>query len=199
VEAKIDRLGEKPAFAQLKVSFTNFKSDRPVSVVNAIDTEANPVPTAFLAAAERALADALSTGELGYPMMNAQAQILEAGYDPTLSNEDAFVAAAIKAYREATHNNVQLLEPIMKVTVTTPSVFLGSILGDLTKRRGQIDAQEMSPSGEMVEVIAQVPLSELFTYANEVRSLSQGRAAAVMEPLSYEPAPAEVLRQVLGE
>jgi elongation factor G len=199
VEAKIDRLGEKPAFAQLKVSFTNFKSDRPVSVVNAIDTEANPVPTAFLAAAERALADALSTGELGYPMMNAQAQILEAGYDPTLSNEDAFVAAAIKAYREATQNNVQLLEPIMKVTVTTPSVFLGSILGDLTKRRGQIDAQEMSPSGEMVEVIAQVPLSELFTYANEVRSLSQGRAAAVMEPLSYEPAPAEVLRQVLGE
>jgi elongation factor G len=199
VEAKIDRLGEKPAFAQLKVSFTNFKSDRPVSVVNAINTEANPVPTAFLAAAERALADALSTGELGYPMMNAQAQILEAGYDPTLSNEDAFVAAAIKAYREATQNNVQLLEPIMKVTVTTPSVFLGSILGDLTKRRGQIDAQEMSPSGEMVEVIAQVPLSELFTYANEVRSLSQGRAAAVMEPLSYEPAPAEVLRQVLGE
>jgi elongation factor G len=199
VEVKIDRLGDKPAFAELKVSFTNFKSEKPVSVLSVVDTEANPVPPAFLAAAQRALADALSTGELGYPMMNAQARLLDARFDPVLSNEDAFVAAAIKAYRDATQNNVQLLEPIMKVTVTTPSAFLGSILGDLTKRRGQIDAQEMSPTGDMVEVIAQVPLSELFTYANEVRSLSQGRAAAVMEPLSYEPAPDEILRQLLGE
>lgn len=199
VEVKIDRLGDKPAFAELKVSFTNFKSEKPVSVLSVVDTEANPVPLAFLAAAQRALADALSTGELGYPMMNAQARLLDARFDPVLSNEDAFVAAAIKAYRDATQNNVQLLEPIMKVTVTTPSAFLGSILGDLTKRRGQIDAQEMSPTGDMVEVIAQVPLSELFTYANEVRSLSQGRAAAVMEPLSYEPAPDEILRQLLGE
>jgi len=199
VEVKIDRLGDKPAFAELKVSFTNFKSEKPVSVLSVVDTEANPVPPAFLAAAQRALADALSTGELGYPMMNAQARLLDARFDPVLSNEDAFMAAAIKAYRDATQNNVQLLEPIMKVTVTTPSAFLGSILGDLTKRRGQIDAQEMSPTGDMVEVIAQVPLSELFTYANEVRSLSQGRAAAVMEPLSYEPAPDEILRQLLGE
>lgn len=199
VEAKIDRLGDKPAMAELKVSFTNFKSERPVAVFNVVNTDANPVPPAFLAAAEKALAEALSTGELGYPMMNAQARILDAKFDPALSSEDAFVAAAIKAYREATQGNVQLLEPIMKVSVTTPSVFLGSILGDLTKRRGQIDAQEMSPSGDMVDVIARVPLSELFTYANEVRSLSQGRAAAVMEPHSYEPAPDEVLRQVMGE
>ncbi len=199
VEGKVERLGDKPAFAELKVSFTNFKSDKPVSVFNVVNTDANPVPVAFLEAAEHALTDALSTGELGYPMMNAQARMIDAKFDPQLSTEDAFVAAAIRAYREATDGNVQLLEPIMKVTVTTPSPFLGSILGDLGSRRGEIDAQEMSPSGDMVDVIARVPLSLLFTYANEVRSLSQGRAAASIEPHNYEPAPAEVLRQLRGE
>src|SRR5438067_1359199 len=89
VEGKIDRLGDKPAFAELKVSFTNFKSDKPVGVFNAVNTEANPVPNAFLAAAERALADALSTGELGFPMMNAQARIRDAKFDPQLSSDDA--------------------------------------------------------------------------------------------------------------
>lgn len=198
VTGLIDKLGDRPAFAELKVSFTNFKSDKPVAVFNAVNTDANPVPNAFLAAAEKALTDALSTGELGYPMMNAQARMLDAKFDPQLSSDDAFVAAAIKAYREATTGNVKLLEPIMKVTVTTPSQFLGSILGDLGSRRGEIDAQEMSPTGDMVDVIARVPLSQLFTYANEVRSLSQGRAAASVEPHSYEEAPDDVLRQLLG-
>jgi elongation factor G len=198
-EAHIERLGDKPAFAKLKVSFTNFRSEKPVAVFNAMNTDENPVPVAFLAAAERALTDALQTGELGYPMMHAQARILDAKFDPQLSSEDAFVAAAIQAYREATRGNIQLLEPIMKVVVTTPSVFLGNIIGDLTKRRGEIDGQEMSPNGELAEVSARVPLSELFTYANEVRSLSQGRAAAAIEPHSYQPAPDAVLRQLLGE
>jgi len=199
VEVKIDHLGDKPAFAELKVSFTNFKSDKPVAVFNVVNTEANPVPHAFLVAAEKALTDALSTGELGYPMMNAQARMLEAKFDPQLSSEDAFVAAAIRAYREATTDNIQLLEPIMKVTVATPQQFLGNILGDLGKRRGEIDHQELSPTGQMAEVSARVPLSELFTYANEVRSLSQGRAAMSMEPHSYQPAPDEILRQLRGE
>ena len=199
VVIEIDKLGDKPALAGLSVGFTNAKSERPVTVMMAVSPELNPTPAAFMAAAERALADALQTGELGYPMMNAQARIFDAKFDPTLSSEDAFVAAAVKAYREATEGNVELLEPIMKVTVTTPKAFLGNILGDLTRRRGQIESQEASSDGEMVEAVALVPLSELFTYANEVRSLSQGRAAAAIEPHNYRPAPADVLRQLLGE
>ena len=199
VEGEVERLGDKPAFARLKVSFTNFKSEKPVAVFNVVNADENPVPNAFLAAAQQALADALQTGELGYPMMNAQARLIGATFDPQLSSEDAFVAAAVQAYREATQGNVQLLEPIMKVTVTTPSDFIGGVLGDLLKRRGRIESQEMSETGAMVELIAFAPLSELFTYANEVRSLSQGRAAAGIEPHSYEPAPDEVLRQLMGE
>jgi elongation factor G len=199
VTAKVDRLGDRPAFAELKVSLTNFKSEKPVGVFNVVNTDANPVPPLFLAAAEKALADALSTGEIGMPMMNAQARMIDAKFDPQLSTEDAFVAAAIRAYREATSGNVKLLEPIMKVTVTTPSLFLGAITGDMAKRRGEIDAQDMSPAGDLSEVVARVPLSELFTYANEVRSLSQGRAAANIEPHSYADAPDSVLRQLMGE
>ena len=199
VEVTLDKLGDKSAFAGLKVSFTNFKSEKPVAVFNAVNTDANPIPVAFLAAAESALADSLQTGEIGMPMMNAQAKILDARFDPQLSTEDMFVAAAIRAYREGTQGNVQLLEPIMKVTVTTPNQFVGSILGDLTRRGGQIDAQETSSTGDMSELTARVPLRELFTYANEVRSLSQGRAAMGMEPHSYEPAPDAVLRQLMGE
>src|SRR5262249_8857610 len=149
------------------VSFTNFKTDKPVGVFNAVNTEANPVPPAFLAAAEKALTDALSTGEFGYPMMNAQARILDAKFDPQLSSDDAFVAAAIKAYREATQGNMKLQEPIMKVTVTTPAEFLGNILGDLMARRGIVERQEADPTGTRFEVEALVPLEKLFTYANE--------------------------------
>ncbi len=199
VDVTLDRLGDKSAFAGLKVSFTNFKSDKPVAVFNVVNTDANPIPVAFLAAAEAALHDSLQTGEIGMPMMNAQARILDARFDPQLSTEDAFIAAAIKAYREGTQGNVLLLEPIMKVTVTTPSQFVGSILGDLTRRGGKIESQDTSATGDMAEVVAFVPLRELFTYANEVRSLSQGRAAPGMEPHSYEPAPDAVLRQLMGE
>jgi elongation factor G len=198
VQVKLDRLGDKPAFAELKVSFTNFKSDKPVAVFNVVNPEENPVPVAFLAAAEKALFESLQTGEIGMPMMNAQARILEAKFDPQLSTEDAFVAAAIRAYREGTQGNVQLLEPIMKVTVTTPQQFMGGITGDLSRRRGQIEAQNTNATGDLAEIVAVVPLSELFTYANEVRSLSQGRAAMGMEPNSYEPAPDEVLRKLMG-
>ncbi len=136
VNMKVDKLGDKPAFSGTRKSRSRTSRVKgPVAVFNAVNADANPVPVAFLAAAEKALHDALQTGELGYAMMNAQARILEAKFDPQLSTEDAFVAAAIRAYREATEGNVVLLEPIMKVTVTTPSQFLGNITGDLSRRR----------------------------------------------------------------
>ncbi|MBX9580653.1 MAG: GTP-binding protein [Gemmataceae bacterium] len=197
VEAEVTRLGEKPAFAKLKVSFTNFKTDKPVGVFNAVPAE-NPTPVAFVAAAERTLADALQTGEYGYPMMNAQARITDAAFDPQLSSEDSFVAVAAQAYREAIRDNNQLMEPIMKVTVTTPTEFLGNVIGDLGARGGLIEDTTTNETG-MSEVMAKVPLAKLFDYADKVRSLSQGRAAAAMEPHSYDPAPPEVLRQLLGE
>jgi len=194
VEVTVDKLGERPTFAYLRVSFTTFKTDKPVTVRSGLSGET--LSPLFNAAAERGLADACQTGEFGYPMMNLQATITDARFDPALSVEDAFVVAANKAYRQACADNIDLLEPIMKVTVTTPSEFLGNITGDLAKRGGQVDRIDGDATAE---VIAKVPLEKLFTYANEVRSLSQGRANAAMEPFSYEVAPPDVVRRVRGE
>jgi elongation factor G len=196
VEVTVDRLGDRPAFAQLRVSFTNLKSDRPVAVANLVPSD--QLPPALAAAAERGLADALQTGEFGYPLVHVQARITGAKIEPQLSTEPAFEAAAMHAYREAVAGNIQLLEPIMKLVVTCPAEFLGNILSDMGSRRGIIERQE-SIGGDLFEVEAHVPLAKLFDYADKVRSLSQGRAASAMEPYSYEPAPDDVVKQLLGE
>jgi elongation factor G len=195
-DVEVTRMGDREVFAGLTVEFTNHKSLTPVTVANFVGTDV--LPNAFGAAAEQALKDALQTGEFGFPMMNVQAKILAARFDPQKSTEEAFVRAAVEAYREATRNNVQLLEPIMKVLVTTPSEFLGNVIGDLSARRGQIERQEPAAGG-LFEVEALVPLRVMFGYADEVRSLSQGRAAGALEPHSYQPAPDEVVRQLLGD
>ncbi len=196
VAVEVRQVGQREVFAWLKVEFTNHQSPSPVAVANLVPPES--LPTLLAHAAETGLRDALQTGEFGFPMINVQAKILEARSDPQLSTEDAFVRAAVEAYRDATRDNVQLLEPIMRVRVTTPSEFLGNVIGDLSARRGQIERQE-PVGGDLFEVEAFVPLAELFDYADRVRSLSQGRATSSMEPHAYEPAPDKVRRELLGE
>ena len=199
IELQIDSIGvpphEKKVFAKLKIEFTNHKSLTPVTVANFVPPE--QLPPIYAHAAETMLKDSLQSGELGYPMMHVQAKILDAAVDPQLSTEEAFAFTAAKACRLAMHDNVRLLEPIMKVRVTTPEQFLGDIIGDLSRRGGEIERSE-SQSGGIAEVEAKVPLRELFDYADRVRSLSQGRAASAMEPYSYEPAPDSVRQQLLG-
>ena len=194
VEVTVTQLGPKPTYAYLRVSFTTFKVEKPVSVNYSAPDQA--LPALFAAAAERGLIDACQTGELGYPMMNLQANVVDAKMDPPLSSEDAIAVAAARAYRQACEDNIDLLEPIMKVTVTTPNEFLGNVTGDLAKRGGVVK----DISGDATaEVVAFVPLEKLFTYANEVRSLSQGRANAAIEPFSYQVAPPDVVRRVRGD
>ena len=199
VEVEVDRLGDKPAFAELKVSFTNFEARAAGGGGERRCPAEAAAGAAGAAAAERGSTDALQTGELGYPMMNVQATDPGREVRPA-AVERGRLRRARRSRRTARRraDNVQLLEPIMKVTVTTPAEFLGNVIGDLTARRGQIERQE-SVGGDLVEVEALVPLAELFDYADRVRSLSQGRAASAMEPHTYEPAPDEVLRQLLGE
>jgi len=196
VEITVNQLGIKPAFAYLRVSFTTFPIEKPVTVKYAAPGEA--LSPLLAAAAERGLLDACQTGELGFPMVQLQATITDAKFDPQLSSEDAFVLAANRAYREACEDNMELLQPIMKVTVTVPNDFMGNITGDIAKKGGEIMGQN-ALAGDYAEIIAKVPLEKLFTYANEVRSMSQGRAAPVMEPLAYEVAPIEVVRRVRGD
>ena len=200
IELLVESIGvpphDKKVYAKLKVEFSNHKSLTPVAVANFVSSE--EFPPALAAATETMLKDSLQGGELGYPMMNMQAKILEAATDPQLSTEEGFAFAAAKACRQAMEDNVLLLEPIMKVLVTTPDQFLGDVIGDLSRRGGEIERSE-SMVGGISEVEAKVPLRELFDYADRVRSLSQGRAAAAIEPHSYAPAPEAVRRELLGE
>src|SRR5262245_8912420 len=159
IVGECDRLGDKPAFARVTIDFNNHTSDRPLMVWGGVDDpEAPPVPTEMIDAAKRAIGDAMATGELGYPMLNLQAKITDAKFDPQLSSEEAFVVAAVDACRQATRDNIQLLEPIMKVTVTTPNEFFGNIQGDLAARRGRIESSE-STTGDMWDIVALVPLA----------------------------------------
>jgi elongation factor G len=196
VTTEITHLGEKQTYAKIVIDFTNRQIEKPVLVTNQLISE--ELPALYQEAIVRGLTDALASGELGFPMCNAQARIVSAKYDPQMSTEDAFTAAAVHAYRDAVKNNIQLLQPIMLVRVTTPNDFLGNVIGDISSRGGEIEGTE-SAGGDLSEITARVPLAKLFDYADRLRSLSQGRATSAMEPYRYEPAPDEVLRQLMGE
>ncbi|MGL6074053.1 MAG: elongation factor G [Fimbriiglobus sp.] len=194
-EVEVKTIGQREVYAKLTVEFTAMPSLTPVTVTNFVGTDA--LPAAFANAAVTGLKDALQSGEFGFPMMNVQARIMDAKFDPQLSNEDAFLRAAVEAYREATKENMVVLEPIMALVVTTPDEFLGNVTGDLAKRGGVIEQTHSIPGG-LSEVSAKVALGKLFDYADRVRSLSQGRANSSMEPHAYEPAAPDVVRQLLG-
>ena len=149
----------------------------------------------FLAAAERGVRGALLSGELGYPVMNVRATLLDAEMDPQSSNETAFEAAGADAVHKAMRDNIVLLEPVMRVDVTVPDEFLGAVQSDLVARRGDID--RMQPRGKLWIIEARVPLRNMFDYTEKVRSLSQGRASPSMEPHSYAAAPDDVLYSLM--
>ncbi|GIX04437.1 MAG: elongation factor G [Planctomycetaceae bacterium] len=136
-------------------------------------------------------------GRLGYPLMHVVITLIDVQQRQGETNELALQAAAASAMREALHHaGTMLLEPIMKLEVVTPEDFLGNITADLNARRAVIMNTEMR--GHLVVLQAEAPLSEMFGYSTQIRSLSQGRASYAMEPLRYAPAPPEVLREMLG-
>ena len=124
--------------------------------------------------------------------------LTDGSYHPVDSSQVAFELAGQLAFREAVSKaGPTLLEPIMKVVVTTPEDFVGNVTGDLNRRRGLIVNSEQRGNTRVVE--AEVPLSEMFGYTTELRSMSQGRASSVMEPLKYAPVPAQVKNAILEE
>jgi len=129
-------------------------------------------------------------------MVDVKVQIVDGTFHEVDSSELAFKMAGIFALKDAARKaNPILLEPIMKVEVTTPDEYQGDLLGDLNRRRGKIVAIE-SKGGQAV-LNAEVPLSEMFGYATAIRSLSKGRASYSMEPLSFEPVPTNIAATIV--
>jgi len=156
------------------------------------------VPREFIPSIEYGARQAAASGILGgYPVINVKLELVYGSYHDVDSSQIAFEQAGALAFREAcTKAGLALLEPIMKLVVTTPDEFFGSVSGDIASRRGQITDSEVR--GILRLVTAEVPLSELFGYTTSLRSMSQGRASSSMEPLTYRIMPDRLKDEVLA-
>ena len=155
------------------------------------------VPREYIPVVDKGLQEALQTGVLaGYPMIDVKCTLFDGSYHDVDSNEMAFKIAASFALKEAKNKcKPVLLEPIMKVDVTTPDEYFGNVMGDLTSRRGKPLGQESQ--GNAVKLSAMVPLSEMFGYATNLRSNTQGRATFVMFPDHYEEVPKNIAEEII--
>ncbi|MFP6859574.1 MAG: elongation factor G [Roseibacillus sp.] len=154
------------------------------------------IPKEYINAVMRGVKEAMTNGVVaGYPVVDIHVNITDGSSHDVDSNENAFKMAAIFAMRDAFKMAKPiLLEPIMDVEVTTPEEYQGDIMGDLNRRRGQI--QEMGAKGNAAIVKARVPLSEMFGYATDVRTISSGRASYAMEPSSFDPIPQNIVETI---
>jgi elongation factor G len=155
------------------------------------------IPKEYIPSVEYGARQAAKTGVLaGYQLINAKITLVDGSEHPVDSSQIAFELAGSGAFKDACKRaGMTLLEPIMKLVVTTPKDFVGNVTGDLNRRRGLIVNSE--ERGNTVVVEAEVPLSEMFGYTTELRSMSQGRAAAAMEPLKYAAVPTNVRNQII--
>lgn len=186
--------GASSLFAKVTVKFEPFAGDQPVVVTSHVPPEA--LPPAFVTAAERGIRAGLLTGDLGFPVINVRATVIDGQMDQQLSNEIAFEAAGADAVNQALKDNIVLLEPVMHLEVTMPEEFLGAVTADLNARRA--DISQILSRGKLRVIEATVPLARMFDYADKVRSLTQGRAGYTMEPRAYAPASEEDFRRLVG-
>jgi elongation factor G len=155
------------------------------------------IPGEFIGPAEQGMREALENGvKAGYPMVDVKAELVDGSYHDVDSSEMAFKIAGSMAIQEgAKKANPVLLEPVMAVEVVTPEDFLGDVIGDLSRRRGKVQGQDQR--GNALAVQAYVPLGEMFGYATELRSMTQGRATYTMQFERYEEVPSNIAEEIV--
>jgi elongation factor G len=155
------------------------------------------VPSEFIPAVEKGIEEALESGvKAGYPMVDVRTTLTDGKYHDTDSSEVAFKIAGSLALKEAARKaRPVLLEPMMAVEVVTPEEFIGTVIGDLSSRRGRVEGQE--PRGNAVAVKASVPLASMFGYATDLRSSTQGRATYTMQFDRYEEVPPSIAEEIV--
>jgi elongation factor G len=155
------------------------------------------IPTEFIPAIEKGVEEALANGvRAGYPVVDVRVTLTDGKYHDTDSSEIAFKIAGSLAFKEAARRaKPVLLEPIFAVEVVTPEDYMGDVIGDLNRRRGRV--HNMEERGNAKVITAQVPLSEMFGYATDVRSMTQGRATYTMQFDSYEEVPPNIAEKVV--
>ena len=154
------------------------------------------IPREYIPAVQKGIEEQLNNGVLaGYPVVDVKVTLLDGSYHEVDSNEMAFKIAGSMAFKEATAKaKPVLLEPVMAVEVVTPEDYVGTVNGDLNRRRGMLEGAEDSPAGRLIK--CQVPLSEMFGYSTDLRSATQGRATYTMEFSKYVEAPKSVAETI---
>ncbi|HHT67882.1 MAG TPA: elongation factor G [Firmicutes bacterium] len=157
------------------------------------------VPRNFIPAVEKGLREILDDGPLaGYPVENVRVSLYDGSYHAVDSSEMAFKIAASMAFKKGfLEANPVLLEPIMNVEITVPEAFMGDVMGDMNKKRGRILGME--PKGGMQVIRTQVPMAEMFKYAIDLRSMTQGRGSFTSEFSHYEEVPMNIAEQIIAE
>ncbi len=160
------------------------------------EVKGGAIPREYIPAIEKGVKEALDRGiSAGYPIVDIKVAVFDGTYHEVDSSEAAFKVAASMGFQEAAKKaSPIILEPIMKVAVTTPENFMGEVIGDLNSKRGQIE--EMTDRGQVKLVSARVPLAEMFGYATQLRSMTQGRASYSMEFLRYSEVPANIAEEI---
>jgi elongation factor G len=156
------------------------------------------IPSEFIPAVEQGIEEALASGvKAGYPMVDVRVELVDGSYHDVDSSEMAFKIAGSMAVQEAARKSKPvLLEPVMAVEVVTPEDFLGDVIGDLSRRRGKVQGQDQR--GNALAVEAYVPLSEMFGYATDLRSSTQGRANYTMQFERYEEVPGNIAEEIVA-
>ncbi|HEV8344105.1 MAG TPA: elongation factor G [Candidatus Binatia bacterium] len=162
--------------------------------VNAI--KGGSIPREYIPAVEKGVKEAMENGALaGYPIVDVKATLLDGSYHDVDSSEIAFKIAGSMAFKAAvSKGSPVLLEPIMAVEVVVPEEFMGEVIGDINARRGKVLGMDSRPAAQVIE--ARVPLAEMFGYATDLRSMTQGRATYTMQFSHYEPVPATISEEI---
>jgi len=194
----IRQTGGRGQYGVVELSVEPWKDeddDQPIAFVDA--TKGGVIAKEFIPSVAEGLRDAATCGVLaGYPMRDIKVTLLDGKHHPVDSSDVAFRQAGAMAFEAAVVKaSPVFLEPIMKVQITVPETFLGSVTGDLNARRS--DIRDMVQRGQYRVLTAEIPLAEMFGYATQLRSLTQGRAGSTMEPLTYRPTPSQTTQEIL--
>lgn len=187
--------GGKNLFAEIKVRISANSTLKGLEFISELKPE--ELPKSYIAATERGFRNAMNSGVLaGFPLNRLKVTLTGGSFHPVDSDDLSFEIAAQKAFREGCEKaQPVLLEPIMSLEVVSPEEFVGDVIADLNKRRGQVTGMENKPGGRVVK--ASVPLSEQFGYVTTLRTLTSGRASSTMEVSHYDEVPREIAIAVL--
>jgi elongation factor G len=196
VEGKFVRqTGGKGQYGHVKLQLEPLERGKGFEFVNALVGGA--VPREYVKPVEQGIREAMDTGVIaGFPVVDLKATLYDGSYHEVDSSEMAFKIAGSMALKEGVRRGrPQLLEPVMKVEVTTPEDFLGTVLGDLNSRRGHVEGMEARGNAQVVRAF--VPLASMFGYTTDLRSATQGRATSSMEFAYYQPLPEALSKEIV--